>query len=58
MFVFVNNVCIQWKANLVSLSRVAAGQSLTVNQLVDMEWKFGGIYLPPHTLFYMVHTII
>ena len=24
------------------MSRVAAGQSLTVNQLVDMEWKFGG----------------
>ena len=23
------------------MSRVAAGQSLTVNQLVDMEWKFG-----------------
>ena len=27
------------------MSRVAAGQSLTVNQLVDMEWKFGGIYI-------------
>lgn len=25
----------------MSLSRVAAGQSLTVNQLVDMEWRFG-----------------
>lgn len=24
------------------MSRVAAGQSLSVNQLVDMEWRFGG----------------
>jgi hypothetical protein len=31
----------QWKANLGSMSRVAAGQSLSVNQLVDMEWRFG-----------------
>ena len=48
-------VCLQWKANLASMSRVAAGQSLSVNQLVDMEWRFGGTipsfshtqYLPP-----------
>ena len=32
----------QWRTNLAAMSRVAAGQSLTVNQLVDMEWKFGG----------------
>lgn len=32
----------QWKSNLVSLSRSALGQTLMVNQLVDMEWKFGG----------------
>ena len=32
----------QWKTNLVAMSRIAAGQSLTVNQLVDMEWRFGG----------------
>ena len=32
----------QWKANLVAFSRIAVGQSLTVNQLVDMEWRFGG----------------
>ncbi|XP_070578973.1 COMM domain-containing protein 7-like isoform X2 [Ptychodera flava] len=31
----------QWKANLVALSRTAVGQSLMINQLVDMEWKFG-----------------
>ncbi|KAL4227133.1 COMM domain-containing protein 7 [Mactra antiquata] len=30
-----------WKVNLVSLSRSALGQTLMVNQLVDMEWKFG-----------------
>lgn len=35
-------VCAQWKGNLVAMSRVAAGQTLTVNQLVDMEWRFGG----------------
>ena len=33
---------LQWKTNLVSLSRSALGQTLMVNQLVDMEWKFGG----------------
>ena len=33
----------QWRTNLAAMSRVAAGQSLTVNQLVDMEWKFGGL---------------
>ena len=27
------------------MSRVAAGQSLSVNQLVDMEWRFGGIII-------------
>ncbi len=42
VFVFNLLVCYsQWKANLLSLSRLAAGQSLTVNQLVDMEWRFG-----------------
>lgn len=35
-------LCSQWKANLIPLSRIAAGQTLTVNQLVDMEWRFGG----------------
>ena len=35
-------VAFQWKSNLVGLSRTAAGQTLMVNQLVDMEWKFGG----------------
>ncbi|CAH1265291.1 COMMD7 [Branchiostoma lanceolatum] len=31
----------QWKSNLAALSRMAMGQTLMVNQLVDMEWKFG-----------------
>ncbi|NP_001279162.1 COMM domain-containing protein 7 [Callorhinchus milii] len=31
----------QWKAHSAALSRLAVGQTLTVNQLVDMEWKFG-----------------
>jgi hypothetical protein len=35
----------QWKANLVGLSRSALGQTLMVNQLVDMEWKFGGKFI-------------
>ncbi|KAL1249799.1 hypothetical protein QQF64_020804 [Cirrhinus molitorella] len=31
----------QWKTHYPVLSRLAVGQTLTVNQLVDMEWKFG-----------------
>lgn len=31
----------QWKAHYPVLSRLAVGQTLMVNQLVDMEWKFG-----------------
>lgn len=31
----------QWQTNLLGLSRVAAGQTLVINELVDMEWKFG-----------------
>ncbi|XP_076132665.1 COMM domain-containing protein 7 [Alosa pseudoharengus] len=31
----------QWKVHYAVLSRVAVGQTLMVNQLVDMEWKFG-----------------
>lgn len=38
----------------MALSRLAVGQTLMVNQLVDMEWKFGGeteqtpLQRPPH----------
>ncbi|XP_048839221.1 COMM domain-containing protein 7 [Brienomyrus brachyistius] len=31
----------QWKVHYAVLSRLAVGQTLMVNQLVDMEWKFG-----------------
>lgn len=30
-----------WKANLGAMSRVVLAQTLSVNRLVDMEWKFG-----------------
>ena len=30
-----------WKKKFVQLSRTAITQTLMVNQLVDMEWKFG-----------------
>uniref|UniRef100_A0A3P9Q5V0 COMM domain containing 7 n=1 Tax=Poecilia reticulata TaxID=8081 RepID=A0A3P9Q5V0_POERE len=31
----------QWGQHYAALSRLAVGQTLMVNQLVDMEWKFG-----------------
>ncbi|KAF3697376.1 COMM domain-containing protein 7 [Channa argus] len=31
----------QWGEHYATLSRLAVGQTLMVNQLVDMEWKFG-----------------
>ncbi|NP_001134837.1 COMM domain-containing protein 7 [Salmo salar] len=31
----------QWSLHYPVLSRLAVGQTLMVNQLVDMEWKFG-----------------
>ncbi|KAK6471862.1 COMM domain-containing protein 7-like isoform X1 [Huso huso] len=31
----------QWKVRYPALSRLAVEQTLMVNQLVDMEWKFG-----------------
>ncbi|KAK3739185.1 hypothetical protein QZH41_017337 [Actinostola sp. cb2023] len=31
----------KWKGNLIALSRSVVGQTFMVNQLVDMEWKFG-----------------
>uniref|UniRef100_A0A8C7ZJQ0 COMM domain containing 7 n=1 Tax=Oryzias sinensis TaxID=183150 RepID=A0A8C7ZJQ0_9TELE len=33
---------LQWAEHNASLSRRAVEQTLMVNQLVDMEWKFGG----------------
>ncbi|XP_064321645.1 COMM domain-containing protein 7 isoform X1 [Phalacrocorax carbo] len=31
----------QWKVNSPTLTRLAVGQTLMINQLIDMEWKFG-----------------
>lgn len=31
----------QWKINTPALTRLTLGQTLMINQLVDMEWKFG-----------------
>ncbi|XP_046895961.1 COMM domain-containing protein 7 [Hypomesus transpacificus] len=31
----------QWSVHYAVLSKLAVGQTLMVNQLVDMEWKFG-----------------
>ncbi|XP_031444411.1 COMM domain-containing protein 7 isoform X3 [Phasianus colchicus] len=31
----------QWKLNAPTLTRLAVDQTLMINQLVDMEWKFG-----------------
>ena len=33
---------LQWAEHRAALSRLAVMQTLMVNQLVDMEWKFGG----------------
>lgn len=30
-----------WKANLAGIARSAVSQTIMVNQLVDMEWRFG-----------------
>uniref|UniRef100_A0A3Q2XHF8 COMM domain containing 7 n=1 Tax=Hippocampus comes TaxID=109280 RepID=A0A3Q2XHF8_HIPCM len=39
------NACptLQWAEHRATLSRLATRQTLTVNRLVDMEWKFGGL---------------
>lgn len=35
-------IFLQWAEHYAALTRLAVGQTLMVNQLVDMEWKFGG----------------
>jgi hypothetical protein len=32
-----------WKRNFVAMSQSMMGRTLAINQLVDMEWKFGGV---------------
>ncbi|XP_060076273.1 COMM domain-containing protein 7-like [Ylistrum balloti] len=49
----------QWKANLAALSRSALGQTLMVNQLLDMEWKFGGEYVCDNMSYtFVVYMVI
>lgn len=31
----------QWASNLVTMSRTVIGQTLLVNKLVDLDWRFG-----------------
>jgi hypothetical protein len=35
-------VAAKWRTGLADLSRTAVGQTLSVNELIDMEWRFGG----------------
>ncbi|KAG1714058.1 COMM domain-containing protein 7 [Nymphon striatum] len=32
----------KWNENIATMSKAAQAQTLTVNQLIDMDWKFGG----------------
>jgi len=34
-------VALEWKKNFLALSHAVSGQTLMVNELVDMEWRFG-----------------
>lgn len=34
-------ICEKWTANYVAICRSMVGQTFMINQLVDMEWKFG-----------------
>ncbi|KJE95130.1 COMM domain-containing protein 7 [Capsaspora owczarzaki ATCC 30864] len=34
-------VATQWKNNSVAVTKTMVGQTLMVNQLIDMEWRFG-----------------
>lgn len=36
-----NLICERWTANYVAICRSMVGQTFMINQLVDMEWKFG-----------------
>lgn len=39
-------VAAKWKANFLRLSRSVLGHTLTVNEITDMRWRFGGLFLP------------
>ncbi|KAK7807397.1 hypothetical protein U0070_025029 [Myodes glareolus] len=36
----------KWKQNAPTLAQWAIGQTLMINQLIDMEWRFGELTLP------------
>jgi len=36
-----NVVARKWKTNFIALSRSVIGQTLVVNEMLDMEWRFG-----------------
>ncbi|XP_060044572.1 COMM domain-containing protein 7 isoform X5 [Erinaceus europaeus] len=38
---FSEKLLFQWKQNAPSLAQWAIGQTLMINQLIDMEWRFG-----------------
>lgn len=49
----------KWKANFIALSRSFMAQTLVVNELLDMEWRFGGTYIYIlHGLSFSGHTKI
>jgi len=39
------DVCSQWQANQTAIWRGAIDQTLMVNRLIDMDWKFGGYFM-------------
>jgi len=36
-----NVVALKWKQSFIELSRTAIGQTLNVNELLDIDWRFG-----------------
>ena len=36
------HVCWKWQENQTAIRRGALDQTLMVNRLIDMDWKFGG----------------
>lgn len=42
---YAEMVAAKWKANFLRLSRSVLGHTLTVNEITDMRWRFGGLLL-------------
>ena len=51
-------VATKWKANYMRLSRSVLGHTLTVNEITDMRWRFGGLFLllQLFILFSLIHV--